>query len=223
MPLPGNIRADGNQERHPSRPVSNVKRVERDLNKLASEGDARAATRSLRSDLMSRIRGQHTEPELILRRMLWNAAFRYRLHLRIEGIRPDLVLTAQRVAVFVDGCFWHGCPEHYVRPRSRTRFWGSKLVENVRRDRRQTRLLESMGWKVLRFWEHELFEDPEGVVEAIRRTATNAYRCSAEWRVTRVEILCRDGSRERRHMEDLRDERKRRIVVQARSTRKWRR
>jgi DNA mismatch endonuclease (patch repair protein) len=80
---------------------------------------------------------------------------------RIGRIRPDLVLRrgSNRVAVFVDGCFWHGCPDHYVRPRSGGEFWSKKLRENTARDSRQTVTLKSDGWVVVRLWEHEVAED----------------------------------------------------------------
>src|SRR5215475_6215393 len=90
-----------------------------------------------RSEQMARIRGAHTSPEVELRSLLWRSGLRYRLHVKALPGRPDLVLSRSRVAVFVDGCFWHGCPDHYVRPRSRTRFWAEKLSQNVQRDCQQ--------------------------------------------------------------------------------------
>src|SRR5687768_10638296 len=106
---------------------------------------------------MSRIRGRNTAPEIRLRQLLWRRGLRYRLAVRVSNVRPDLVFTGARLAVFVDGCFWHGCPEHYVRPRSsNAKFWAQKLQDNVSRDERQTLRLEADGWRVLRVWEHEL-------------------------------------------------------------------
>ncbi len=86
-----------------------------------------------RSQQMSRIRGGNTNPERIVARALWAAGLRYRLRLSRLAGRPDIVFTGARLAVFIDGCFWHGCPEHYVRPRSRSVFWRRKLRENVAR------------------------------------------------------------------------------------------
>jgi len=71
-------------------------------------------------------------------------------------VKPDFVFRARRVAVFVDGCFWHGCPRHYRRPGSRRAFWDAKIARNRQRDREVTRALRRAGWKVLRVWEHEL-------------------------------------------------------------------
>src|SRR5262245_41107618 len=100
---------------------------------------------------MSRIRGKDTAPELALRHALWHRGLRYRKSVRVLGVRPDLTFLRAKLAVFVDGCFWHGCPEHYVRPRSESRaFWASKLRNNTDRDERQTRALEEQGWTVVR-------------------------------------------------------------------------
>jgi len=120
-----------------------------------------------RSDFMSRIRSSDTQPELILRRALWSTGQRYRLNLKIEGVRPDIVFPAERMVVFVDGCFWHGCPSHYVRPRNRQQFWASKLSSNVARDRRQTALLRDAGWKVVRLWEHDIRSDSASAAKRV--------------------------------------------------------
>jgi DNA mismatch endonuclease (patch repair protein) len=83
--------------------------------------------------------------------------------LPLEGHRPiraDVVFRQARVAVFIDGCFWHGCPEHYSKPRSNTEYWTPKIERNQRRDELANRLLTISGWKVIRAWEHE---DPSDV------------------------------------------------------------
>ncbi|MEB1941278.1 very short patch repair endonuclease [Xanthomonas campestris pv. campestris] len=130
---------------------------------------------AVRSANMARIRGSNTKPELVLRRLLWSRGLRYRLGLRIEGARPDLVFPAQQLLVFVDGCFWHGCTHHYVRPRSREAFWAEKLADNTARDRRQTGALLLAGWHVLRLWEHEINLNPfaaaERVIQCLSETA----------------------------------------------------
>ncbi|NNB93696.1 very short patch repair endonuclease [Corallococcus exiguus] len=122
-----------------------------------------------RSEQMARIRGTNTSPEVTLRRALWARGLRYRLHARTPAGRPDVVFSASRVAVFIDGCFWHGCPLHYARPRSREEFWSAKLVENVERDARQAVTLESAGWQVVRLWEHEIITELESAVELVER------------------------------------------------------
>lgn len=102
-----------------------------------------------------------TGPELALRSELHRRGRRYRVDrpIRIPGerpIRPDIVFVAPKVAVFVDGCFWHGCPEHGTLPKETNRgFWIEKIAQNKARDERQRLLLEGDGWTVLRIWAHE--------------------------------------------------------------------
>lgn len=116
--------------------------------------DLMSATK--RSELMSRIRGRHTSPELKLRRAVWAIGLRYGLHLRIGRTEPDLVFKRAHLAVFVDGCFWHQCPLHSVIPKGNRAFWQAKLGRNVQRDIETNQALSRAGWKVLRFWEHEI-------------------------------------------------------------------
>ncbi len=130
-------------------------------------------TPAQRSFCMSRIRGRDTKPERAFRSALWRLGLRYRIHHALPG-RPDVVFPAQRIAVFVDGCFWHGCPEHCAEPRTNESFWRQKLELNAKRDRTVNTLLQAKGWSVLRFWEHELKNDLSGVVEKIVRTKEGA-------------------------------------------------
>jgi DNA mismatch endonuclease (patch repair protein) len=110
-----------------------------------------------RSENMSRIRGRDTSTEVKLRHEVWRLGLRYRLNKRVAGIKPDFIFPGIKLAVFVDGCFWHGCPDHYVRPRSsNAAFWASKLSLNVARDERQIQRLKAEGWRVIRVWEHEV-------------------------------------------------------------------
>lgn len=115
---------------------------------------------------MSRVKNRNTEPELRLRRALWAAGLRYRLRYKLQG-KPDLVFVSHRLAVFVDGCFWHGCPEHATQPKANGGFWREKLAENVQRDRRVNAALEVASWRVLRFWEHEVERDVDQAVQRI--------------------------------------------------------
>lgn len=88
----------------------------------------------------------------------------------IFRVRPDFVFRRERVAVFVDGCFWHGCPRHGTQPRGNAAFWRRKLAGNRERDRRVTRTLRRLGWRVVRIWEHELHRrQPARVAAKIRR------------------------------------------------------
>ena len=126
------------------------------LAKLHLEGGpARASAPLTRSEIMSRVGQRDTGPELELRRLLWDSGMRYRVNLRVEGIRVDIAFPRRRLAVFVDGCFWHCCPVHGSAPKNNAGYWTNKLRENRDRDRRQTRVLEDAGWTVVRLWEHE--------------------------------------------------------------------
>jgi len=117
-------------------------------------------TKTQRSRCMKAIRSKDTEPELLLRKTLWYAGYRYRIKNRLPG-RPDIVFPAQRVAVFVDGCFWHGCPAHYQKPGTNARFWSEKIRRNIERDKEVNVLLRLEGWKVMRLWEHDVRNSPE--------------------------------------------------------------
>lgn len=115
-------------------------------------------TPAQRSRCMSRIKGRNTGPELCLRRALWIKGYRYRLKVSLLG-QPDLVFVGKRLVIFVDGCFWHGCPDHGVRPKSNQQFWHTKIRGNIERDARVTASLEAQGWRVLRVWEHDIEAD----------------------------------------------------------------
>ena len=104
---------------------------------------------------MSGIGGKNTKPELLVRKALFAAGFRFRLHRKDLPGRPDVVLPSRRVVVFVHGCFWHahqGC-RYAKSPATRREFWEAKLASNVERDRRATKALLSAGWRVLVVWE----------------------------------------------------------------------
>src|SRR5438270_108270 len=133
-----------------------------------------------RSQQMSRIRGRHTKPEESLRHMLVAAGLRCRRYKLTPAGRPDFVFSAAQVALYLDGCQWHGCPVHYVPPRSNVAFWSAKLAMNSARDRRQTLLLESLGWQVVRVWEHEVIEAPDQVIGRIRRVLSAVRARQAE-------------------------------------------
>ncbi|MGH7350302.1 MAG: very short patch repair endonuclease [Candidatus Rokuibacteriota bacterium] len=102
--------------------------------------------------------GRGTSPELALRRALRAVGARgYRVGLRAEGVRPDIVFTRQRVAVFVHGCFWHRCPTcRFTLPKTNREFWLAKFRRNRARDRAKRRQLERGGWQVVEVWEHEV-------------------------------------------------------------------
>lgn len=116
-----------------------------------------------------------TKPEVRLRSLLHRSGFRFRkdFKLSFEGgsVRPDVVFTRQRVVVFLDGCFWHRCPEHGHSPRSNTEYWQPKLQRNVERDRRIDARLAQVGWHVVRIWEHVSVDEAAEVVAKTLRSA----------------------------------------------------
>jgi DNA mismatch endonuclease (patch repair protein) len=104
---------------------------------------------------MRRMGRRNTAPELALRSELTSRGLRYRLHRRDLPGTPDLAFVTARVAVFVDGCFWHGCPEHGVMPKANRDWWQSKLAANQTRDKKNDRALVDAGWLPVHVWEHE--------------------------------------------------------------------
>jgi DNA mismatch endonuclease (patch repair protein) len=124
-----------------------------------------------------------TKPELVIRSLLHRRGLRFRKRLTIKLIgrrwtQPDIAFTRSRVAVFIDGCFWHACPEHGKTPEANIGYWSPKLARNVTRDADTTSQLTELGWLVIRAWEHE---DPVAValrVEQAHRSRINRTRRS---------------------------------------------
>jgi DNA mismatch endonuclease (patch repair protein) len=147
-----------------------------------------------RSEVMSRIRSRgNKDTELALAKLLRRHGIKgWRRHVEIRGraallrgpniraarqhrptsfrVRPDFVFRQARLALFVDGCFWHGCPKHATKPKNNRTFWQRKLMSNRRRDLLVSRTLRSHGWRVLRIWEHELAK--KNVARLLRRLTT---------------------------------------------------
>jgi DNA mismatch endonuclease (patch repair protein) len=126
-----------------------------------------------RSRVMQRIRKTNTSPELALRKALWSAGVRgYRLYVNLPG-RPDIVFRAARIAIFVDGCFWHRCSICKIPlPRSNRSYWLPKMKRNTARDRRANKELTASGWLVLRFWEHSVHAEADLIARQIKSTVT---------------------------------------------------
>lgn len=120
------------------------------------------------SAVMRANRKTDTKPEVRLRSALQRRGLRFRKNLLLRlgsvRVRPDVVFPARKVAIFVDGCFWHRCPAHGVSPRSNSAYWQEKLDGNVARDTKVTAQLRAQGWTVIRVWEHA---DPEDAAAAI--------------------------------------------------------
>ncbi|MGW7466830.1 very short patch repair endonuclease [Streptomyces xantholiticus] len=116
------------------------------------------ASSAARRRNMQAIRSRDTTPERLIRRLVHAQGLRYRVAARpLPDLRrtADMVFRPVKLAVFIDGCYWHGCPEHYVRPKTNCGYWSDKVTRNVTRDRDTDERLRQAGWTVLRFWEHE--------------------------------------------------------------------
>lgn len=116
-------------------------------------------TKKQRSYNMSMIKAKDTTPEIALRKLLYAHGVRgYRTHYNLPG-KPDIVFPKKKVAVFVDGCFWHKCPRCFIKPKTNISFWTDKIASNIRRDTIVNTELGQKGWKVVRIWEHEVRRD----------------------------------------------------------------
>lgn len=125
---------------------------------------------------MSRQASKDTGVELAVRRLLHATGMRYRVEYPVPGMprrRIDVAFPRAKVAVLIDGCFWHGCPQHATHPKSNADWWRTKLERNITRDRETTEHLTARGWTVLRFWEHTR---PEEVAETVRATVDRRRR-----------------------------------------------
>ena len=124
-----------------------------------------------------------TKPELALRHALHRLGYRYRKDYRLDldsgrRVRPDIVFTARKLAVFVDGCFWHACPEHGSKPKVNEWYWNPKLVRNVERDRINDASLKLAGWTVIRLWEHVPVDEAVTTVVTALTAAGSAAKAS---------------------------------------------
>lgn len=125
-------------------------------------------------------RRRDTKPELVIRRLLHARGLRYRVDVPLEfdnRRRADIVFPAAKLVVFIDGCFWHGCQQHYTVPATNAEFWATKRAKNMSRDQETTERLTQAGWTVKRYWEHE---DPSAVVDDIQSTYRRKQSTSRE-------------------------------------------
>jgi DNA mismatch endonuclease (patch repair protein) len=118
---------------------------------------------------MSQIKSKNTKPEKIIRKLLWQHGIKnYRIHYKLPG-KPDIVFLKNRIAIFIDGCFWHKCPKCFRKPATRTTFWMKKIWNNLNRDRKNEEILKNSKWKIIRVWEHDIKKNPEKTVKKIMR------------------------------------------------------
>nr|AIE90308.1 DNA mismatch endonuclease (vsr) [uncultured marine thaumarchaeote AD1000_02_C08] len=122
-------------------------------------------TKTQRSYIMSQIRGTRTKPELIVKEIIDGRKLRY----QPKGIpeRPDFANKSKKIALFIDGCFWHKCPRCYKPPKSNRKYWKAKVERNTKRDKRVNRKLKKQGWTVIRFWEHQVKENKSHIIKKL--------------------------------------------------------
>lgn len=122
-----------------------------------------------RSYCMSKIRYLNTKIEVSFRKYIWNKNLRgYRIKNKLPG-KPDVYFPRKKIAVFIDGCFWHKCPKCFIPPKSEKKYWRQKIKRNVQRDKKTTKALEKENISVLRFWEHEVKNNIDGCYKKLRR------------------------------------------------------
>ncbi len=129
-------------------------------------------TKRKRSEVMSKIKSQNTKIELILCNALKSKGHKFIIHSKMEG-KPDLLFQRKKIAIFVDGCFWHKCPECFRRPKSNKKYWTQKIEKNVNRDKIITANLKKRGYFVLRIWEHEIKKSLRQVLKKIETRLIN--------------------------------------------------
>ncbi len=137
--------------------------------KYLRDGRAPIPSSEVTSRVMSANKGKNTKPELALRKALWQSNIRgYRLNWKKVPGRPDIAFPGKKIAIFVNGCFWHRCPTcNYQLPKQNIEFWKSKFDKNIIRDESKTNLLITLGWNVIIVWECEIKQNVEKVISKI--------------------------------------------------------
>jgi len=120
-----------------------------------------------RSKVMASIKAKNTKPELIVRKFLWGEGIRYRIHDRSIFGTPDISIKKKKIAIFVDGCFWHGCKKCYKEPRTNVEFWRNKIARNKQRRNNVKKYLKKEDWHILEVWEHMIILNPEKITQKI--------------------------------------------------------
>lgn len=121
-----------------------------------------------RSSIMRAVKAKNTKLENVFRSALWKRGLRFRKHVKDLPGKPDIVFSRYRVAVFIDSCFWHGCPLHVRMPKSNIDYWERKIYRNKQRDEELNQKYKEIKWEVVRIWEHEIKEDFEKAVTKIQ-------------------------------------------------------
>jgi len=112
---------------------------------------------------MASIKGKNTKPEIVVREILWDHGFRYRIHDKTIFGKPDISNKSKKIAIFVDGCFWHGCSKCYKEPKTNIDFWKNKITNNKKRRTKVKKELRKENWDILELWEHEINQNPRKI------------------------------------------------------------
>jgi DNA mismatch endonuclease (patch repair protein) len=130
-----------------------------------------------RSEVMSLIRSKNTKPEIALRKLLSSSlypkGYRYRIHTKGIPGKPDIAFVSKKIAIFVDGDFWHGYDFEKTKLRLSQEYWLPKIERNIQRDKEVNQKLRKLGWKVLRFWEHDIQKTPDKVAKKVIKLLEN--------------------------------------------------
>lgn len=125
-----------------------------------------AFSKKKRSQIMSKIKSRETKLELNFKELLTGLRFRYQP--KVIG-KPDFASKKLKIAIFVDSCFWHKCPRHFRKPNSNKSYWKPKINRNFERAKEVNKILKKEGWKIIRFWEHEVMKHPKKCVDKVKR------------------------------------------------------
>ncbi|MBF8249577.1 MAG: mismatch endonuclease Vsr [Candidatus Levybacteria bacterium] len=117
---------------------------------------------------MSHVKSKDSGIEMIFRKELWKNGFRYRKNSPKYFGKPDIVLKKYKAVIFIDSCFWHGCPKHLRMPSSNQKYWKAKIIRNKKRDKEINSYFEKNNWKLIRLWEHDILEYPQKFPNLIR-------------------------------------------------------
>ena len=123
-----------------------------------------------RSEIMSAVRSKNTKIEINFRKELWRRGYRFRKHYNKLIGKPDIAMVKNKIAIFIDSCFWHGCPHHCRMPHSNRAYWNTKIKRNKRRDREVVKWYKKNHWNIFRFWEHEINNDMSECVQKIKNS-----------------------------------------------------
>lgn len=124
-------------------------------------------TEEIRSKMMKAVKSKNTKLETLVTKELWQRGVRFRKNVKDILGKPDIAIKKYKLAIFIDSCFWHGCEKHCRMPKSNIEFWENKINRNRDRDKNITETLSKEGWKVLRFWEHDIKNNPSLCIDEI--------------------------------------------------------